>query len=149
MARQGDGSEAYNCPNCGLPTEPGFICTFERETDAKRFREVLTKSLGRYSLELAEKKTKFKLKRRTSAKKFGAKVRELKDWFRTQLTTPISIVWPTLVRKIQGHFQYFNVNDNWASREYCDITRRNPWQTVNTNPILNSKDPELLAPSRA
>ena len=129
-----------------------FICTFEREADAKRFREVLTRRLGRYSLELAEEKTKllrfgrfarrdcqrrgegspgtfdflgfmhycghsrsgkFKLKRRTSAKKFGVKVRELKDWFRTQLTTPISMVWPTLVRKLQGHFQYFNVNDNW------------------------------------
>ena len=129
-----------------------FICTFEREADAERFREVLSKRLGRYSLELAEEKTKllrfgrfarrdcqrrgegspgtfdflgfmhycgrsrsgkFKLKRRTSAKKFGVKVRELKDWFRSQLTTPLSEVWPTLVRKLQGHFQYFNVNDNW------------------------------------
>ncbi|WP_345689822.1 group II intron reverse transcriptase/maturase, partial [Novipirellula caenicola] len=35
-----------------------FICTFERESDALRFREVLTKRLGRYSLELAEEKTK-------------------------------------------------------------------------------------------
>jgi len=129
-----------------------FICTFERESDALRFREVLTKRLGRYSLELAEEKTKllrfgriasrdcqrsgegapgtfdflgfmhycgtsragkFKLKRRTSAKKFRSKIRELKDWFRSKLTTPHSEVWPTLVRKLQGHFQYYNVNDNW------------------------------------
>ena len=129
-----------------------FICTFEREADALRFREVLTKRLGRYSLELAEEKTKllrfgrfasrdcqrlgegapgtfdflgfmhycgtsragkFKLKRRTSAKKFRSKIRELKDWFRSKLTTPHNEVWPTLVRKLQGHFQYYNVNDNW------------------------------------
>ncbi len=129
-----------------------FICTFERESDAKRFAEVLVKRLGRYSLELAEEKTKllrfgrfasrdcqrlgegspgtfdflgfmhycglsrggkFKLKRRTSVKKYGAKVRELKDWFRSQLTVPIRDVWPTLVRKLQGHFQYYHVNDNW------------------------------------
>ena len=101
-----------------------FICTFERESDAKRFAEVLVKRLGRYSLELAQEKTKllrfgrfasrdsqrlgegapgtfdflgfkhycgrsrsgkFKLKRRTSAKKFGVKVAELKAWFRPNM----------------------------------------------------------------
>ncbi len=35
-----------------------FICTFELERDAKRFQQVLAKRLGRYSLELAEDKTK-------------------------------------------------------------------------------------------
>ena len=35
-----------------------FICTFEVERDAKRFQEVLKKRLGRFSLELAESKTK-------------------------------------------------------------------------------------------
>ena len=35
-----------------------FICTFEMERDAHRFQEVLKKRLGRYSLELAEDKTK-------------------------------------------------------------------------------------------
>ena len=35
-----------------------FICTFEYERDALRFQEVLKKRLGRYSLELAEDKTK-------------------------------------------------------------------------------------------
>lgn len=141
-----------------------FICTFERESDAKRFREVLGKRLGRYSLELAEEKTKllrfgrfasrdcqrhgegspgtfdflgfmhycgssragkFKLKRRTSVKKYGAKVRELKEWFRTQLTVPVRDVWPTLLRKLHGHFQYYNVNDNWPMlMKYREAARR-------------------------
>ena len=35
-----------------------FICTFELERDAHRFQEVLKKRLGRFSLELAEDKTK-------------------------------------------------------------------------------------------
>ncbi len=35
-----------------------FICTFEFERDAHRFQEVLKKRLGRFSLELAEDKTK-------------------------------------------------------------------------------------------
>lgn len=141
-----------------------FICTFERESDAKRFAEVLVKRLGRYSLELAEEKTKllrfgrfasrdcqrlgegspgtfdflgfkhycglsrsgkFKLKRRTSVTKYGAKVRELKDWFRSQLTVPIRDVWPTLVRKLQGHFQYYHVNDNWPMlMQFREAARR-------------------------
>lgn len=141
-----------------------FICTFERESDAKRFQEVLGKRLQRYSLRLSEEKTKllrfgrfarrdsqrlgegtpgtfdflgfmhycghsrsgkFKLKRRTSTKKFGSKVRELKDWFRSKLTTPKSEVWTTLNRKLAGHYQYFNVNDNWEMlMKYREAARR-------------------------
>ncbi len=56
---------------------------------------------------------KFKLKRKTAGKKFREKVRGLKDWFRANLTTPITDVWQTLERKLQGHYQYYNVNDNW------------------------------------
>ena len=129
-----------------------FICAFENETDARRFQEVLRKRLARFSLELAEEKTKlirfgrfaardnqragegaaqtfdflgfthycgrsregkFKLKRMTSKKKFQAKVQGLKDWFRENLTTPITEVWQTLNAKLSGHYQYYNVNDNW------------------------------------
>jgi hypothetical protein len=35
-----------------------FICCFEREDDAVRYQAVLPKRLGRYSLEVAEEKTK-------------------------------------------------------------------------------------------
>ena len=129
-----------------------FVCTFEKESDAKRFREVLVKRLGRCSLELAEEKTKlirfgrfasrdsqrygegspgtfvflgfmhycglsragkFKLKRRTAAKRFRSKLADLKSWFRSKLTTPIAEVWASLERKLRGHFGYFHVNDNW------------------------------------
>jgi RNA-directed DNA polymerase len=55
----------------------------------------------------------FKLKRKTSKKKFRQKVASLKDWFREHLTTPIGEVWPTLNAKLKGHYQYYNVNDNW------------------------------------
>jgi group II intron reverse transcriptase/maturase len=129
-----------------------FICAFESEADARRFLEVLPKRMARFSLELAEEKTKllrfgrfaerdsarfgegtpgtfdflgfthycghsragkFKLKRRTSKKKFRAKVRELKTWFREYLTTPVGEVWTKLNSKLCGHYQYYGVNDNW------------------------------------
>ena len=141
-----------------------FICTFEYESDAKRFQEALRKRLGRYGLELAKEKTKllrfgrfaardyqrtgddapstfdflgfthycgksragkFKLKRRTSKKKFRQKVAALKDWFRTQLTTPIGEVWPVLNQKLRGHYQYYHVNDNWQYvSKYREAARR-------------------------
>ncbi len=108
-----------------------FICTFALEDDAKRFQEVLPKRLERYSLALAQDKTKlirfgrfaardsqragegapntfdflgfthycgksrsgnFKLKRKTSKKKFRQKVAAMKEWFRENLTTPIGDV---------------------------------------------------------
>ncbi len=31
----------------------------------------------------------------------------------TLLTEPTVVVWQTLCAKLQGHFQYYNINDNW------------------------------------
>jgi RNA-directed DNA polymerase len=129
-----------------------FICTFQYESDARRFQDVLPKRLARFSLELAEEKTKllrfgrfaerdsarlgegapgtfdflgfthycghsragrFKLKRKTAKKKLRAKYQALKDWLRANLTTPVKEVWATLNRKLQGHYQYYGVSDNW------------------------------------
>ena len=56
---------------------------------------------------------KFKLKRRTSKKKFRAKLQAMSDWLRGHLTTPLSNVWETVQRKLQGHYQYYGINDNW------------------------------------
>jgi hypothetical protein len=56
---------------------------------------------------------KFKLKRRTAKKKLRTKIRDMKDWLRSQLTVPISEVWPILNAKLAGHYQYYGINDNW------------------------------------
>ena len=56
---------------------------------------------------------KFKLKRKTAKKKFRQKLQAMKDWLRSNLTTPISEVWQTLNRKLAGHYQYYGVSDNW------------------------------------
>jgi len=58
---------------------------------------------------------KFKLKRKTSKKKYRQKVQGMKDWLRANLTTPITEVWPTLNRKLRGHYQYYGVSDNWRN----------------------------------
>ena len=37
----------------------------------------------------------------------------MKDWLRVELTTPIAEVWPILNVNLQGHYQYYGINDNW------------------------------------
>ena len=157
-----------------------FICAFELESDARRFQEVLSKRLARYSLELAEEKTKllrfgryarrdcqrlgegspgtfdflgfthycgtsragkFKLKRRTAKKKFKAKVRDLKTWFRSHLTTPLAEVWKTLNAKLRGHYQYYRINDNWPSlMKYRGMARRLAFRWLNRRSQAKSKN---------
>lgn len=129
-----------------------FICCFQHESDARAFQTVLSKRLGRFSLEVAEEKTKllrfgrfakrdstragegrtgtfdflgfthycgesragkFKLKRRTARKKLRSKLRDLKEWFHSMLSTKQSEVWAKLNAKLRGHYQYYWVNDNW------------------------------------
>jgi group II intron reverse transcriptase/maturase len=64
---------------------------------------------------------KFKLKRKTAKKKLRQKLQGMKDWLRANLTTPIAEVWQTLNRKLQGHYQYYGVSDNWKYlRSYRD-----------------------------
>ena len=58
---------------------------------------------------------RFKLKRRTAKRKLRTKLRDLKNWFHLNLTTPLSDVWATLNAKLRGHYQYYGINDNWPS----------------------------------
>ena len=60
---------------------------------------------------------RFQLKRRTSKKKLKGKLRDMKDWLRSQLTVPLREVWQLVNAKLAGHFQYYNVNDNWPQLE--------------------------------
>lgn len=148
-----------------------FICGFEKENDAKRFQIALKKRLGRYSLELAEDKTKllrfgrfaerdiqrtdanqspetfdflgfthycghsrsggFKLKRKTASKKLRSKFQDLKDWLRHNLTQPLAEVWATLNKKLQGHYQYYGINDNWRwLMKYREAARRYAYRWI-------------------
>lgn len=56
---------------------------------------------------------KFKLKRRTSKKRFREKLKNIKVWLRSRLTMPMDQVWRALNQKLQGHYQYYGVSDNW------------------------------------
>ena len=59
------------------------------------------------------RKGRFKLKWRTSKKRFRTKLHAIKDWLKANRTLPIAELWATLNRKLQGHYQYYGVSDNW------------------------------------
>ena len=84
---------------------------------------------------------KFKLKRKTATKKFKAKVRDLKTWFRLHLTTPLSEVWKTLNAKLRGHYQYYGINDNWPSlMKYRGMATRLAFRWLNRRSQAKSKN---------
>lgn len=57
---------------------------------------------------------RFKLKWRSSKKRFRAKLHAMREWIRSHLTVPLATLWKTVNRKLSGHYAYYCVSDNWA-----------------------------------
>ena len=72
---------------------------------------------------------RFKLKRKTSGKKFRVKLEEMRLWFHHQLSTPIGDMWQVLNAKLRGHYQYYGINDNWPMLMVFRSTRSTDGQT--------------------
>ena len=120
-----------------------FLIMFQYEDDAKAVMNVLPKRLGRFSLEVAEDKTrilpfgrfkgtkegfdflgftlfntttrtgKYRVGIRTSKKKLKAKKQAAKAWLRQQLTKPIALTMEMLAAVVRGHCNYYGVSGNF------------------------------------
>lgn len=56
----------------------------------------------------------FKLGRKTSRKKYRAKAKTMNEWLKAvRNALPLSEWWETLGRKLQGHYNYYGVSDNY------------------------------------
>lgn len=55
---------------------------------------------------------RFRLKRKTSKKKFKQKVQEFKIWIKENRNRPLKEIMPTIKRKLIGHYNYYGVTDN-------------------------------------
>jgi len=55
---------------------------------------------------------RYRVKRRTSAKKFRAKLRAVKEWLKRVRHRPTRWIWEQVAAKLRGHFAYFGVTDN-------------------------------------
>lgn len=58
----------------------------------------------------------FSIKRKTSRKKFKAKVKEFKMWIRSiRNILTIHEIFETTKKKLTGHYKYYGINDNYMS----------------------------------
>lgn len=55
---------------------------------------------------------RFRMKRKTSRKKFKAKVLEFKEWLKKSRVLPTPVLMKTAAAKLRGHFAYYGVTDN-------------------------------------
>lgn len=65
---------------------------------------------------------KFKVKRKTSRKKFKAKVKEFKIWIKKNRNIKVKDIISMTNLKLRGHYQYYGISDNYISLDkfrYC------------------------------
>ena len=58
------------------------------------------------------KKGKFRIKRKTSRKKFTASLKRCKDWLRINRNMEIKIIMQKLTIKLLGYYRYYGITDN-------------------------------------
>lgn len=54
----------------------------------------------------------FRVKRKTSSKKFKAKVNDFKEWIKQNRTMKLKELMPKVNVKLRGHYQYYGITDN-------------------------------------
>ena len=120
-----------------------FLILFQYEEEAQKVLRALKPRLGKFSLELAEEKTrilpigrfkgtkedfdflgftfyntktrtgKYRVGVRTSKKKLKAKKQAAKAWLKTRLTKPLVMTMKILATVVRGHCNYYGVNGNF------------------------------------
>ena len=120
-----------------------FLILFQYENEARAVMEALKSRLRKFSLEVAEDKTrilpmgrfkgtkedfdflgftfyntktrggKYRLGVRTSKKKLKAKRQAAKAWLHTRLTKPVAETMKLLAAVIRGHCSYYGINGNF------------------------------------
>lgn len=149
-----------------------FVCCFEYKNDVDRFYNALIKRLRKFSLEIAEEKTKiiefgkrayyrnknnkvsekigtfdflgfthycscslkgrFRVKRKTSSKKFRSSMMKVNEWIKANMHLPVDILIHKLNRKLIGYFRYYGVTDNYRSiSKFKDDIQRKLFRALN------------------
>jgi RNA-directed DNA polymerase len=88
---------------------------YEKENAKKQLRKANTFDfLGFTHYCAVSRKGKFKVARRTSAKKFRKSCRDMNQWLKeSRNMMKTRELWPILKTKIRGHYQYYGVSENF------------------------------------
>ena len=63
----------------------------------------------------SNKTGKFRVKRKTSRKKYKQKVKEFKMWIKENRNKPLNEIMKTVKKKLIGHYNYYGITDNSRS----------------------------------
>lgn len=78
------------------------------------------------------KKGMFRVKRKTSKKKFRTKVQEMKEWLKKRMHCKVSETIELLNIKLIGHYRYYGITDNTNSiRKFYEITAKMLYKILN------------------
>jgi len=74
----------------------------------------------------------FRAKRKTSKKKFRAKVQEMKKWLKERMHYKVSETLQLLNIKLMGHYRYYGITDNTNSiKSFYEITVKMLYKVIN------------------
>ncbi len=75
---------------------------------------------------------KFRVKRKTSRKKYRASLLRLKQWIRENRHMPKAILMETLSRKLLGYYRYYGITDNRDMvKDFLDEAKRYLFKYLN------------------
>ena len=75
---------------------------------------------------------KFRVKRKTSRKKFIAKAKAVRIWIKENMHTPINQLIKKINTKLVGHYRYYGITDNTDSiRKFHDIVKMQLFKSLN------------------
>ena len=57
-------------------------------------------------------KGSYRVKRKTSSKKFRASLRKVKEWLQTNRILPLGMIMKKLRQKLIGYYRYYGITDN-------------------------------------
>jgi len=117
------------------PTKTGMLRfgRFAKQDAAKRGEKVAVFDfLGFTHYGGTSRAGRFKLKWRTSKKRFRVKLRAMRKWIRSHLSLPLAELWETVNQKLRGHYAYYYVSDNGAVvHEFRTRTAKALWKGLN------------------
>jgi len=70
------------------------------------------------------------VKRRTAKDRFARSLRKAYEWLRSKLHHKVSEYWPTLIKKMRGHYQYYGITGNFGRIAAFHQQVRRLWQKV-------------------
>ena len=75
---------------------------------------------------------RFRMKRKTISKRFTAKLKAYKEWLKANRILPTADIMLKTAEKLQGHFAYYGVTDNYRSiRNFAYLVTRTLFKWLN------------------